>query len=402
MTNNKGYKDYFTRLEELDEKAKKLGMNLNYTPEVYCPDIEAISNAEWLELRKNGIGGSDSGAVCGVNEHRNTIDVALDKLGQVPKKEKDAETQYTLDFGHALEPLILKLYAEKTGLGMFEENKKKGLFYGVYTDRAMYRHPLHPFMLGDMDGVAVTQEGEKIGLEFKTYNYQFKSKWESGIYGQGGRVKNPEYVYQVRHYMAVANLTRFDLVAICSNNAADMTVVTFYRDLEQEKLLIEEEERFWNDYIAKGIIPTDVELNQERLDAIMHEFGKKYDPQVEPIVLPEHLKDNLDKIQALKEEKAELNARIKDIDEKQIPILKQDVCLKMGSAGEAILKFTDNGMNWEYVVSNKPICRETFDKKKLKILDPLLYEECVKKDDPEDKNPEDRTFKLSKKLSKNY
>ena len=38
-----------------------------------------ISREEWLKLRKNGIGGSDVGAVCGLNPYRSAMDVFIDK-----------------------------------------------------------------------------------------------------------------------------------------------------------------------------------------------------------------------------------------------------------------------------------------------------------------------------------
>lgn len=36
----------------------------------------------WLQLRRNGIGGSDAGAVCGVNPYRSAFNVYMDKTGQ--------------------------------------------------------------------------------------------------------------------------------------------------------------------------------------------------------------------------------------------------------------------------------------------------------------------------------
>lgn len=37
-----------------------------------------MSRQEWLKLRKTGIGGSDAGAVCGVNPYASPIHVYLD------------------------------------------------------------------------------------------------------------------------------------------------------------------------------------------------------------------------------------------------------------------------------------------------------------------------------------
>ena len=49
-----------------------------------------MSRQEWLKLRKTGIGGSDAGAVCGVNPYASPIHVYLDKT-QEEARERDNE-----------------------------------------------------------------------------------------------------------------------------------------------------------------------------------------------------------------------------------------------------------------------------------------------------------------------
>ena len=41
-----------------------------------------LSHAEWLALRKTGIGGSDAGALCGLNAYRSPIHVYKDKVSE--------------------------------------------------------------------------------------------------------------------------------------------------------------------------------------------------------------------------------------------------------------------------------------------------------------------------------
>ena len=38
-----------------------------------------MAREEWLRLRKNGIGGSDAGAVCGLNPYSSPMNVYRDK-----------------------------------------------------------------------------------------------------------------------------------------------------------------------------------------------------------------------------------------------------------------------------------------------------------------------------------
>ncbi len=42
--------------------------------------IKELSREEWLKKRKCGIGGSDAGAVCGMNPYISPMDVFQDKL----------------------------------------------------------------------------------------------------------------------------------------------------------------------------------------------------------------------------------------------------------------------------------------------------------------------------------
>ena len=41
--------------------------------------LSGVSNADWLRLRKSGIGGSDAGAICGVNPYSIAMKVFRDK-----------------------------------------------------------------------------------------------------------------------------------------------------------------------------------------------------------------------------------------------------------------------------------------------------------------------------------
>lgn len=42
--------------------------------------LSGVSRTEWLRLRKSGIGGSDAGAVCGVNPYSSAMKIYKDKV----------------------------------------------------------------------------------------------------------------------------------------------------------------------------------------------------------------------------------------------------------------------------------------------------------------------------------
>ncbi len=42
---------------------------------------------DWLEHRKQGIGGSDAAVVCGISRYKSPVELWLDKTNQIPAQE---------------------------------------------------------------------------------------------------------------------------------------------------------------------------------------------------------------------------------------------------------------------------------------------------------------------------
>ena len=65
----------------------------------------------WLSYRKKGIGGSDAGAVCGLNPYRSAMAVYLDKTTEeVEKVDSEAMRQ-----GREFEDYVARRFMEATG-----------------------------------------------------------------------------------------------------------------------------------------------------------------------------------------------------------------------------------------------------------------------------------------------
>ena len=56
--------------------------------------LSGVSNTEWLRLRKSGIGGSDAGAICGVNPYSSAMKVFKDKTGEEIEEEDVAAEHF--------------------------------------------------------------------------------------------------------------------------------------------------------------------------------------------------------------------------------------------------------------------------------------------------------------------
>ena len=188
--------------------------------------LSGVSNADWLRLRKSGIGGSDAGAICGVNPYSSAMKVFRDKTNR-EVEELDNEA---IRIGHDLEDYVAQRFMEATGLKVRKSN-------------FMYRSKEYPFMIADVDRLVV---GEDAGLECKTASAYNADKWEDGNIPL-------HYVMQCYHYMAVTGKRTWYIAAVILGQKF------VYRKLEWDDGLInrltEMEEYFWNNYVMKEIIP---------------------------------------------------------------------------------------------------------------------------------------------------
>lgn len=140
-----------------------------YTPEKVV-DISNLSREDWLEYRKKGIGGSDVAAIMGISPFATIRDLFYNKTGVQPVIQEEEESNWVAkEVGHRLEDLVAEIFSKKTGLE-------------VFPVRVMFRHPLYPFMLADVDFFVRMPDGTFAILECKTCNYNAKDKWaDEGI-----------------------------------------------------------------------------------------------------------------------------------------------------------------------------------------------------------------------------
>ena len=157
-----------------------MGLNLNYTADVLV-STEDMQEETWLQYRRNGIGGSDAAAVIGLSPYKTARDVYFEKLGREPE-DNNTSGWVAMEVGKRLEDLVAAIFAKKTG-------------FRIWQEKVMYRHPLFPFMLADVDYFFETSDGTVGILECKTANIHTKEKWEndaanlSQTYSLGERVR---------------------------------------------------------------------------------------------------------------------------------------------------------------------------------------------------------------------
>lgn len=187
-----------------------------------------LSRADWLEQRRTGIGGSDAAAVIGISKWRTPLSVWLDKTGQAP----DSTETEPMKWGTLLEPVIRQEYANRTGREVMAPGFR--------------RHPLHGFMVANVDGVA-PQDARLI---------EVKTARSGDGWGEPGSDQVPEeYLIQVQHYMAVLDLPVADIAVLIGGS--DFRIYTVPADKELQAMLVDAEAQFWRT-VEAGIPPAPV------------------------------------------------------------------------------------------------------------------------------------------------
>lgn len=197
---------------------------------------------EWLEERKNGIGGSDASSILGMNPYRTNVQLWKEKTGRVVAE--DISNKSYVKYGTEAETYLRELF------------KLDNPQYDVKNEEnTIIKHPQYNFLFASLDGQLTNKEtGERGILEIKTTNIlqsMQKEKWNNKI--------PDNYYIQVLHYLMVTGYKFVVLVAQLKFNDGYKQTKTYYikrEDIEEEiKYLQEKEIEFWYKYILKDKEP---------------------------------------------------------------------------------------------------------------------------------------------------
>ena len=200
-----------------------------------------LTREQWLKLRKQGIGGSDAAAVCGMSRYKGPLDVYLDKTNPVIE-EKDNEPML---FGRLFEPILREEFGRRTGLSVVE-------------CPYMFAYEKYPYMIADIDGVVTEKDGTKALLEIKTANGFAEKEWLDGM--------PPEYYIQIQHYLAVTDLPKAYVAVLIGGQKFRYEQVA--RDEDTIQTLIAMEGNFWNNHVLKHIPPEPDATSGAALDSM--------------------------------------------------------------------------------------------------------------------------------------
>ena len=205
-----------------------------------------LSREDWLKIRKQGVGGSEIGAILGHSKYKCAVHVWLDKTGREDKlPEVTAEQEMILQSGKDMEELILELYKKKTGRKAVRVN-------------AMLCHPDEPRMMVNLDAIAQREDGTWGVLEIK-------NTFAQGDEWKGGKV--PEaYQDQCRQGMMVAGLMWGEVISLRAGRWTESSIFKIERDPLWDDRAMSAIEEFWS------FVEADV---QPKLDSSVGEEGMR-------------------------------------------------------------------------------------------------------------------------------
>lgn len=129
------------------------------------------SREEWLQARKNTVGGSDASAVVGMNPYKTNVDLWAEKTGLVIPE--DISDKPYVKYGHDAEPLLRELFRLD-----FPE------YQVFYEENNLFLNEKYPWGHYSADGWLLDQNGRKGILEIKTTEIlqsMQKEKWNQRI-----------------------------------------------------------------------------------------------------------------------------------------------------------------------------------------------------------------------------
>ncbi len=183
-----------------------------------------LSQIEWLEVRKQGIGSSDCAAACGLNPYMSMLELWMIKTGRIQQSIEDESTGHApLYWGKQLEPLVAEYYSMHTN-------------HKVRRVNAVLQHPdpdKH-FMLANLD-YSVLGDADVQILECKTSGEYGAKLWRDGV---------PLYVLcQIQHQLAVTGKQAAHVcVLICGHETRIFKVTRSESVIEH---IVSAERYFW-------------------------------------------------------------------------------------------------------------------------------------------------------------
>jgi len=223
---------------------------------------ECAGRAAWLAARREGIGGSEVGALIGVNEHETAMSIWSKKT----RTEPDVElTGAPIEWGHRLENVVAEKTAEEIGM----VSRFGGGLWAMH-DR--------PFIRVTPDRFACKPRSWKAEAVIECKTAGSDEHWESGTIrpsGHGTGSAPLSYQAQLQWQLGILGLPVGYLGCFVLGSERQFFTVEVHFDAEWFREMCDAAERFW----VQNILGDDIPLHDHR-HPITEDLLKAQNPNV--------------------------------------------------------------------------------------------------------------------------
>lgn len=239
-----------------------------------------MSHEDWLQLRKQGLGGSDASAVAGLSKYSSPFMVYADKMGLfIP--EKPQRVQESAYWGNTMEPIVRREFLRRINMKREEEGKAP---MKVIHRKAIFAHDEYDFIRTNLDGILSDPERGKGVFEAKTASQYLADEWK-------GEDVPDAYMLQVQHNMAVMGYDYAYLAVLIGGN--DFRYYYIPRDEQMIADLLAIEVDFWQTHIINRVVPgmSGIESEKDFLEAQTGEAIERNTPPSLPAIAADYVEE---------------------------------------------------------------------------------------------------------------
>lgn len=128
-------------------------------------NTRTMDRKTWLQWRQRGIGGSDIGAIAGLNPYRTALHVFLEKVQEIEGDED--EPHEAAEIGTLMEPVVAELAA------------RRNPHWRIQRRNAMFQHPDYPWAIANIDRLVYDPQRGKGVMEIKTGSLYRLKEWDT-------------------------------------------------------------------------------------------------------------------------------------------------------------------------------------------------------------------------------
>ncbi len=211
--------------------------------EIVCPDTLAITRDEWLDLRREGLGGSDIAPAMGLSPFTSRYALYLDKIGE----GSEFEPSEFMKWGHRLESPIAVAFWEETG-------------FQVWSQPVMLRSRACPFALANPDRFTQDEDGPAI-VEVKNIGNHKAHEWVDG--------PPMHYRLQGQWYLFVTGYQRVYYAVLIGGQ--NFVIYQVERDDDLIARMLKEAEAFWTRVTLRR--PPDLDGEDSTTNALKAQYS---------------------------------------------------------------------------------------------------------------------------------